>query len=60
MNREILLKNNVDVDAALSLWGDMDSYNESLKEYHDSLEEKLSNLEKYKNTYDFENYGIDT
>lgn len=58
MNREILLKNNVDVDAALSLWGDMDSYNESLKEYHDSLEEKLSNLEKYKNAYDFENYGI--
>ena len=58
MNREILVNNNVDVDAALSLWGDMDSYNDSLKEYHDSLEEKLKNLESYKNSYDFENYGI--
>lgn len=58
MNKEILVNNNVDVDAALSLWGDMDSYNDSLKEYHDSLEEKLKNLEAYKNKYDFDNYGI--
>ena len=58
MNKEILTKNNVDVASALSLWGDIESYNESLKEYHDSLPEKLSNLEKYKNSYDFDNYGI--
>lgn len=58
MNKEILVKNNVDVESALSLWGDIDSYNDALKEYHDSLPEKLKNLETYKNSYDFENYGI--
>lgn len=59
MNKVELLKNNqVDVDASLEFWGDMDSYNENLKEYRDSLDDKLSNLEYYKNNKDFENYGI--
>lgn len=58
MNKEILINNNVDVNEALNLWGDMDSYNESLKDYRDSLNEKLNNLVSFKNNSDFENYGI--
>jgi len=58
MQKDILLKNDIKVDEALEFWGDMDSYNESLKEYRDSLEDKLKNLEYYKNSNDFNNYGI--
>lgn len=59
MNNVGLLKtNNVDVNAALELWGDMDSYNESLKEFKDSLNEKLTNLENFKNQSDWNNYAI--
>lgn len=55
---DILKNNSVQVDASLEFWGDIDSYNENLKEYKESLNDKLSNLEYYKNQNDFENYGI--
>lgn len=60
MNNKIdLLKtNNVDVDAALDLWGDMESYNESLKEFKETLNTKLANLENFKNAKDWNNYAI--
>ena len=59
MEKKELLKNyNVQVDESLEFWGDMDSYNESLKEFLDSLDEKLNNLEYYKNNEDYNNYGI--
>lgn len=54
----LLKTNNVDVDASLELWGDMDSYNESLKEFKDSLNSKLASLESYKNASDWNNYAI--
>ncbi len=54
-----LLKDNyVDVDASLEFWGDMESYNENLLEFKESLNSKLANLEYYKNNKDWENYGI--
>src|SRR5699024_4275122 len=37
---------------------DMDSYNENLKDFKDSLKEKLSSLEYYKNAKDCANYAI--
>ncbi len=59
MNKEELLKaNHVDVAASLELWGDMDSYNEGLKEFKDSLNDKLANLKQYKNNEDWNNYAI--
>jgi len=57
-NVELLKNNNVDVDASLEFWGDMESYNENLLEFKDSLSSKLANLEYYKNNSDWENYGI--
>lgn len=57
-NVDLLKAYNVDVTAALELWGDMDSYNESLKEFKDSLNSKLDNLENYKNNKDLQNYAI--
>ena len=57
-NIELLKEYNVDVDAALSLWGDITSYNESLKEFKDTLNSKLASLEDYKNQGDLQNYAI--
>ncbi len=57
-NLDLLKTNNVDVEEALKLWGDMDSYNESLKEFKDTLNSKLASLEEYKNAEDWYNYSV--
>lgn len=44
---ELLVNNNVDVKESLEFWGDMDSYNENLLEFKNSLKEKVNNLEYY-------------
>ena len=55
---DLLVNNNVDVKGSLEFWGDINSYNENLKEFKDSLKEKLSSLEYYKNAKDCANYAI--
>ena len=55
---DLLVSNNVDVKASLEFWKDMDSYNENLLEFKNSLKEKLNNLEYYKNSKDWANYAI--
>ncbi len=55
---DILKNNNVNVDSSLEFWGNINSYNDNLKEYKESLKDKLENLEYYKNKNDMENYGI--
>jgi CheY-like chemotaxis protein len=57
-NVDLLKTNDVELDKALELWGDMDSYDESLKEFKESLNSKLANLENYKSQNDLENYSI--
>jgi len=54
-----LLKNNgVDVDKSLELFGDMETYDETLEEFLNGVGEKLSNIEKYKEASDMANYAI--
>jgi len=55
---DLLKANSVLVDESLEFWGDMESYDESLKEFKDSFKEKLVNLEYYKNNSDCGNYAI--
>lgn len=55
---ELLNNYGVLVNKALEFWGDMASYEESLKEFKDSLNDKLLNLDYYKNASDWENYAI--
>ena len=43
----ILKDYNVMFDTSLEVWGDMDSYNDSLLEFKNSLESKSDNLEYY-------------
>lgn len=58
MNIEVLKKNEVDINAALGLWGDMTSYNEALKEFKDSFLSKLNNLQEFIEQEDWSNYAI--
>lgn len=55
---EFLKNNGVDVDKSLELFGDMEIYNETMQDYLDSIEEKKSNLERYKNQSSWANYAI--
>lgn len=54
-----LLKNNgVNVDQSLELFGDMETYDETLEEFLAGVGEKLTNIEKYKEASDMANYAI--
>ena len=42
-----LYQNNVDVDKALELFGDIETYNETIKEFKSGIDEKLGLIKKY-------------
>lgn len=53
-----LLDNNVKVNEALELFGDIETYNETLKDFVASIPEKLSKVKEYKENTDMPNYAI--
>ena len=53
-----LKQNNVDTDAAIELFGDISIYNETCQDFLDGIDEKLSELKKYKEMNDMPNYAI--
>lgn len=54
----LLTNNGVDVGKSLELFGDMETYNDTLGEFLNGVNEKLSNLKKYKESSDMANYAI--
>ena len=54
-----LKSNGVDVDKSLELFGDMDTYNETFKDYLDGIDEKLALLKEYKEKSDWLDYGVE-
>ena len=54
----ILTNNGVNVQASLELFGDMEMYDETLGDFLDMSDEKISTLEQYKNANDMPNYAI--
>lgn len=54
----ILKNNNVNVEKSLELFGDMDTYNDMLSTFLQEVDEKLSNIAKYKEVADMANYAI--
>ena len=54
----LLINNGVDVNSSLELFGDIDTYNETLKDFLDAVVEKVNNIEKYKEASDMANYAI--
>ncbi len=57
--KEYLIQNGVDMDKALELLGDMDIYNDTIKDFYNELPNKWSRLIEYKNNNDMPNYAID-
>ena len=55
----ILLNNGVDVNKSLELFGDMETYDETLNDFIAAVEEKKQTLTKYKQEADMNNYAID-
>ncbi len=58
MDISILKNNGIDVDSGVALLGDMEMYQDTLGDFLDEQEDRLSNIEKYKNAGDMENYAI--
>ena len=54
----ILTNNGVNVQASLELFGDMEMYDETLGNFLDMSDEKITTLEQYKNANDMPNYAI--
>ena len=55
-NINYLKDNGINIDSALELLGDCETYNEILKEYVNSINDKITNLTNFKNNNDMENY----
>lgn len=55
---EYLKSNNVNVDQSLELFGDIETYNETLKEFKNGIDEKLNLITSYFNALDMPNYAI--
>lgn len=56
---EFLKSNDIDVDSGIEILGDIDMYNDTLKDFLDLSDERLKKIEKYKNDGDMENYAIE-
>lgn len=54
----ILKDNGVNVEKSLELFGDMDTYNETLETFLGEIDEKINNIKKYKEIADMANYAI--
>lgn len=57
-DKELLISNGVDIDKSLELLGDMDTFNETLKDFLNESMNRLQQIEEYKNTGDMPNYAI--
>ena len=57
-NVNLLIENGVNVDASIELLGDMDTFNETLKDFLKESETRLKDIEKYKIDGDMPNYAI--
>ena len=55
---ELLKNNNIDVDAGIELLKDMEMYNMTLEEFYNELQNKLTDLENYKNEGNMDDYAI--
>lgn len=58
MNVDFLKENGVNVEKSLELFGDMQTYNDTIGEFILGASSKLPKLEEYKNAKDMNNYAI--
>lgn len=59
-NGETFLKNHeVDLDSAITLLGDMEMYNDTLRDFYDNLDSRIEKITSLKANYDMANYAIE-
>lgn len=59
-NGETFLKNHeVDLDSAITLLGDMEMYNDTLRDFYDNLDSRIEKITSLKANYDMVNYAIE-
>ncbi len=58
MNTNILLNGGVNINSALELLGDMETYNDTLKDFISEVDDKLAKIKEYKENGDMPNYAI--
>ncbi len=58
LDTKLLTDNGVNLQKSLELFGDMETYNESIKDFQTELKNKIDLIEKYKSTSDLANYAI--
>ncbi len=56
--KEFLESNGIDVNHGLELLGDMELYDDTMREFVAEMDERLSKLQEYKNSGDMPNYAI--
>lgn len=54
-----LKDNGINVDQSLELFGDMETYNETMMDFFSAVAEKLEKIKKFKETSDMANYAIE-
>lgn len=54
----LLISNGVNIEKSLELFGDMETYNDTLHDFLSEVEGKLSKIKTYKETGDMANYAI--
>lgn len=54
----LLISNGIDVNGSLDLFGDIATYNDTLKDFLDTSTSKLNDIKKYKEASDMANYAI--
>lgn len=54
----LLTSNGVNINQSLELFGDMETYDDTLEEFLSGVGEKLNNIQKYKEASDMANYAI--
>lgn len=55
----LLINNGVNIQASLEIFGDIETYNDSLEVFANEIEEKLADIKKYKEVGDMAAYAIE-
>lgn len=54
----LLINNGIDINKSLEIFGDIDTYNDSLETFMEEIDNELNNLKEYKEKADMANYAI--
>lgn len=58
-NIDYLKENGIDIDCGIQILGDIDMYNETLKEFEKAIDMRIAKLTSFKKTEDMTNYAIE-